>query len=70
MSNIQVKVKRGERIDRAMRRLKKKMDREGILKEVHDRRYFKKPSEIKQEKKKEAIKNCLILMRPKLTIMK
>jgi|TARA_Y100000004_G_scaffold181623_1_gene227522 small subunit ribosomal protein S21 len=50
MSNIQVKVKRGERIDRAMRRLKKKMDREGILKEVHDRRYFKKPSEIKKEK--------------------
>jgi small subunit ribosomal protein S21 len=49
MSGIQVKVKRGERVERAMRRLKKKMDREGIIQGVHDKRYFKKPSEKRKE---------------------
>jgi len=50
MSGISVKLKRGERIDRALRRLKKRMDKEGILQSIHDKRYYKKPSLIKKEK--------------------
>ncbi|MEI6056368.1 MAG: 30S ribosomal protein S21 [Lentisphaerota bacterium] len=41
----EVKLKKGEPIDRALRRLKKKLDREGTLKEVRNRRHFEKPSE-------------------------
>lgn len=49
---IEVKVKRGEPIAKALRRLKKKMDNEGILQTLNDKRYFKKPSLIKKEKNK------------------
>ena len=49
---IKVKLKRGEPIAKALRRLKKKMDNEGILQTLHDKRYFKKPSLIKKEKNK------------------
>ena len=40
-----------------MRVLKKKVMKEGIVKELRKRQYFQKPSEIKREKKKEGIKN-------------
>ena len=40
-----------------MRVLKRKVQKEGLVKEIRDRQFYKKPSEIKQEKKKEAIKN-------------
>ena len=44
----EVKTRRGEPIDRALRRLKKKMDKEGTLKEVRNRRCYEKPSEAKR----------------------
>ena len=53
MSGLQVKLKKGERVDRALRRLKKKMSREGIIEEVRNRRYFEKPSQKKQKRIKE-----------------
>jgi small subunit ribosomal protein S21 len=40
-----------------MRVLKKKVMKEGIVKELRARQYYQKPSEIKREKKKEGIKN-------------
>ena len=40
-----------------MRVLKKKVMKEGIVKELKRRQFFQKPSEIKREKKKEGIKN-------------
>ncbi len=42
---IEVRMKKGEQIDRALRRLKKKLDKEGVLKEIRNRRHFEKPSE-------------------------
>ena len=42
-----------------MRVLKRKVQKEGLIKELRDRQYYKKPSEIKQEKKKQARKNWL-----------
>ena len=40
-----------------MRVLKKKVMKEGIVKELRARQHYMKPSEIKREKKKEGIKN-------------
>ena len=39
-------------IDRALRRLKKKLDKEGTLKELRNRRHYEKPSEIKHREDK------------------
>lgn len=44
----EIKLKKGETVDRALRRLKKKLDREGTLKEIRNRRYYEKPSEVKK----------------------
>ena len=41
----EIKVKKGEPIDKALRRLKKKLDKEGTLKELRNRRHYEKPSE-------------------------
>jgi len=48
MEMTEVRVKKGEAIDRALRRLKKKLDKEGTLKELRNRRHFEKPSEAKR----------------------
>ena len=47
---IQVKVKKGETVERALRRLKKIMDKEGMMKQLRATRYFEKPSEKKRKK--------------------
>ena len=47
---IHVKIKRGESIDKALRRLKKIMDKEGMMKQVRANRYFEKPSEKRRKK--------------------
>ncbi len=46
----EIKLKRGESVDRALRRLKKKMDKEGTLKEIRNHRYFEKPCEKRRRK--------------------
>ena len=45
MEATEVRLKKGEPIDRALRKLKKKLDKEGTLKELRNRRHFEKPSE-------------------------
>jgi len=50
----EVKVKKGEPIDKALKRLKKKMDKEGTLKEIRNRRYYEKPSEVRRRQAKRA----------------
>ena len=49
---IKIIVREGEPIEKALRILKKKTA--GMLKELRERRYFKKPSQIKRERNKEA----------------
>ena len=46
-----VRVKKCEIIDRALRRLKKKLDKEGTLKDLRNRRHYEKPSEVKRKAK-------------------
>ena len=48
----EVRIKKGESVDKALRRLKKKLDREGTLKQVRNNRHFEKPSERKRRKMK------------------
>ncbi len=43
-------------VDRAMKELKKRVNKEGILKELKLRRFFEKPSERRKRKNKEAEK--------------
>jgi small subunit ribosomal protein S21 len=50
----EVKLKKGESVDKALRRLKKKIDREGTLKEVRNHRHYEKPSEKRRRKMKMA----------------
>ena len=50
----EIKLKRGEPVDRAIRRLKKKLDREQTLKKFRERRRFEKPSAKRRRKEKAA----------------
>jgi len=46
----EVKIKKGESVERALRRLKKKLDKEGIMREIRAHRHYEKPSERKRRK--------------------
>ena len=48
MEATEIRLKKGEPIDRALRRLKKKLDKEGTLKELRNRKHFEQPSEKKR----------------------
>jgi len=48
----EVKLKKGEPVEKALRRLKKKLDREGTLREARAHRHFEKPSEKRRRKAK------------------
>jgi len=50
----EIKLKKGEPVERAIRRLKKKMDREQTLKKFRERRRFEKPSAKRRRKQKAA----------------
>ncbi|MEX2607710.1 MAG: 30S ribosomal protein S21 [Kiritimatiellia bacterium] len=47
---VEVKLKKGESVDRAMRRLKKKLDKEGTMRDLRARAHYEKPSERKRKK--------------------
>jgi small subunit ribosomal protein S21 len=47
---IHVRLKKGEPVEKALRRLKKIMDKEGMMKQLRTGRYFEKPSEKKRRK--------------------
>ena len=53
---ITVEVRHGN-VEKAMRVLKKKLLKAGTLREYREKQYYRKPSEIKREKKKQGIKN-------------
>ena len=43
-----------EPLEKALRRFKRKLEREGILRQLRDRKHYEKPSERKRRKKREA----------------
>jgi len=50
----EVKLRRGEPVERAIRRLRKKLDREQTLQQFRVRRRFEKPSAKRRRKEKAA----------------
>ena len=53
---ITVKVRIGETLEKALRALKKKLDKEGVMKSIKANRYYSKPSIKEKAKKKQALK--------------
>ena len=51
--NVEVRLRKGETVERLIKRFTKKVRKEGILDEYRDKRYFEKPS---LRKKRERIK--------------
>lgn len=52
--SIEINIRKNEPIDRAIRRLKKKLERENVIKDVRFKRYFEKPCEKRRRKDKVA----------------
>ena len=51
----EVKLGKNESVDRAMKRLRKIIDKEGTLKKVREKRYYEKPS-VKNKRRKNKAK--------------
>jgi small subunit ribosomal protein S21 len=56
-------VVRDNNVDQALRALKKKLQREGVFREMKLRNYYEKPSEKKARQKEEAIRRARKLAR-------
>jgi small subunit ribosomal protein S21 len=62
---VQVHV-RDNNVDQALRALKKKMQREGIFREMKLRRHFEKPSQRRKRERAEAVRRHRKLLRKRL----
>ena len=47
----QIDIKKGDSFESALRRFKRKIEQEGILREVRDRFYYEKPSKKRRRKR-------------------
>lgn len=56
-------VVRDNNVDQALRILKKKMQREGIFREMKQRRFFEKPSEKRVREQQESVRRARKLAR-------
>lgn len=56
---IIIPVKEGENIDRALKRLKRKFEKTGVVKELRERQKFTKPS----IKKRESIQHAIYIQK-------
>ncbi|MEO0036776.1 MAG: hypothetical protein RLZZ501_2799 [Pseudomonadota bacterium] len=63
--NVQVLV-RDNNVDQALKALKKKMQREGVFREMKLRRNYEKPSERRAREKAEAVRRARKLERKRL----
>ncbi len=59
---------RDNNLEKAMRAMKKKLQREGVFKEMKQRRAYEKPSEKKARLLNESTRRCKKLLRKKLEI--
>ncbi|SMF60430.1 SSU ribosomal protein S21P [Tistlia consotensis] len=57
---------RDNNVDQAMRALKKKLQREGVFREMKLRRHFEKPSERRKRERAEAVRRHRKLLRKRL----
>ena len=56
---------RENNVDQALRALKRKMQREGVLRELKQRRHYEKPSERRNREAQEAVRRARKLARKK-----
>jgi small subunit ribosomal protein S21 len=59
----EIKVRKGEPVERALRRLKKKLDREQTLQKARAHRRFEKPSAKRRRKEKAARFEAMLRLR-------
>lgn len=57
---------RDNNVDQALKALKKKMQREGIFRELKLRRHYEKPSEKKQRTRAEAVRRYRKMLRKRM----
>ena len=53
----EIRMKKGESVDKALRRLKRKLDREGTIRQLRAKQRYEKPSIRRKRKAKEARQN-------------
>jgi small subunit ribosomal protein S21 len=58
--SVHVKIRKNEQLEKALRRFKKKVDRENIIKDAKNKRHFEKPSAIRRRKGKVAAFNNML----------
>jgi small subunit ribosomal protein S21 len=63
-TTCEVKLRRGEPVEKGLRRLKKLLDREGILKDMRERRRFEKPGDKRRKKQARARSRAMRDSRP------
>ena len=52
---IKVTIRKGQSVEKAIKIFKKRVKESGMMLELKDRSFYRKPSDIKREKKKKAI---------------
>lgn len=51
-----IEIRKGESLEKALRKFKTKIRQEGILEEVRDREFYEKPSQRKRKKQEAAVR--------------
>jgi|TARA_B100000749_G_C18319875_1_gene420385 small subunit ribosomal protein S21 len=60
---VEVTVREGEPLEKALRRFKKKWERAGILRDVKKKSFYEKPSDSKRIARKKAVRRMARLRR-------
>lgn len=60
---VEVTVRDGEPLEKALRRFKKKWERAGILRDVKKKSFYEKPSDVNRIAKKKALRRMARLRR-------
>ena len=63
MHVVEVTVRAGEPLEKALRRFKNKWERAGILRDVKKKSFYEKPSDSKREARKKALRRMARLRR-------
>ncbi|MBI5394198.1 MAG: 30S ribosomal protein S21 [Verrucomicrobia bacterium] len=53
----EIKLRKGESVERALRRLREKLEQNGIFDEMRRRRFYEKPSDVRRRRASRAIFN-------------
>ncbi len=60
---VEVTVREGEPLEKALRRFKKKWERAGVLRDVKKRAFYEKPSDAKRDSRKKALRRMARMRR-------